>query len=537
MLPKGNQRGGGQQLATHLSNSFDNELIEIADLRGAAAPDLHGAFAEWRAHASGTRCKKYLYSLSVNPDHRQGPFARELYFEFVRRVEERLGLTGQPRAMVIHVKYGREHCHVVWSRIDTTRMKAVQMSHDHQSLRTVAQEFAKEYGITLPAGMQKDRGKDRFKDRQKNENLTEKQQEERTGATKKEQMKEITAAWNETKIAKDFLLALEEKGYYLARGDSGRYVIVDWYGEIHSLAKMIDGAETKGVRQRLSEFPLAAIPDVRAAQKFAEQQRNVRAGISEGAASNSDALLQQKQRRENLLRRQEDRRDAFKKEKTALEKQHVEERACLRALQASENPGTRSQAAPSKNSVVRFVERITGFSIASLQAVRAAAGRLAADRAQEAALKRRHTREKQDLLRRDHDRSRIDAREKRSMRVSLRRALLRSIRAIRERGLNAGRTPDENAKAVTRQYVAAGGKRPSAETQAKIAALLRKPTGGAAPPDSGVQVFRKTPWYDRLLESQRTSAVAESRQPHEPDPHETETDAKRRPQQERDKDQ
>ena len=33
MIPKGNQRGGGQQLATHLLNAYDNDSAEVADVR------------------------------------------------------------------------------------------------------------------------------------------------------------------------------------------------------------------------------------------------------------------------------------------------------------------------------------------------------------------------------------------------------------------------------------------------------------------------------------------------------------------------
>jgi hypothetical protein len=164
MIPKGNQRGGGQQLATHLLNSYDNDSVAIVDLRGAIAQDLHGAFAEWYAESKATKCFKYLYSLSINPDHTQGPFNREHYDDFIRRTEDQLGLSGQPRAVVFHVKHGREHCHVVWSRIDTEKMKAVQLSHDHQKLRAVAQEYVRDHNLTLPPGMQNDRGKDRYAD-------------------------------------------------------------------------------------------------------------------------------------------------------------------------------------------------------------------------------------------------------------------------------------------------------------------------------------------------------------------------------------
>jgi hypothetical protein len=45
-----------------ICSAYDNERIEIADLRGSIAPDLHGSFAEWKAHATA-KCNIYLYSL------------------------------------------------------------------------------------------------------------------------------------------------------------------------------------------------------------------------------------------------------------------------------------------------------------------------------------------------------------------------------------------------------------------------------------------------------------------------------------------
>jgi hypothetical protein len=88
MIAKGNQRGGGQALATHLMNSHDNERVEIADVRGTIAQDLHGALAEMLAHSKATQCKKYLYSLSINPDNKQGNLTRDQYFDFVARTEK-----------------------------------------------------------------------------------------------------------------------------------------------------------------------------------------------------------------------------------------------------------------------------------------------------------------------------------------------------------------------------------------------------------------------------------------------------------------
>lgn len=95
MIPFASQRGGGQDLATHLMNEHDNEYMELADLRGAIADDIHGAFAEWEAQASAmTKCTNYLYSLSVNPDSAQGPMPRELFEDYIVCVEQSLGLVG-----------------------------------------------------------------------------------------------------------------------------------------------------------------------------------------------------------------------------------------------------------------------------------------------------------------------------------------------------------------------------------------------------------------------------------------------------------
>ena len=105
MIPFASQRGGGQDLATHLMNAYDNELAELAHIRGTVADDLHGAFKEWEVQADTlTRCRKCLYSLSINPDPAQGPLTRDQYMDYIARAEETLCLKEQPRAVVFHIK-------------------------------------------------------------------------------------------------------------------------------------------------------------------------------------------------------------------------------------------------------------------------------------------------------------------------------------------------------------------------------------------------------------------------------------------------
>src|ERR1035437_6517050 len=188
MIPKGNQRGGGRQLATHLLNQFDNDHVEVLDLRGAVAQDLHGALHEWYAQSKATKCRKYLYSLSVNPDRAKYDLTREQHLDFIARTERSLNLVGQPRAVVFHIKKGREHCHVVWSRIVPDAGKAVHMEHDRFKLQAVAREFARDRGLPLPPGMEKNGPNN--KDKQSN--FQEKQQQERSGISKEERINAIT---------------------------------------------------------------------------------------------------------------------------------------------------------------------------------------------------------------------------------------------------------------------------------------------------------------------------------------------------------
>jgi hypothetical protein len=152
----GSQHTSGQELATQLLNADNNQHIEVLDLRGSIAQDLHGAFKEWYAQSKRTKCLKYLYSLSISPGPAQGSISRAQYFDLIERIEKKLGLSGQPRAVVLHVQNdGHEHWYIVWSRINTDKSEVVNFSHDRRKLRRVAQEFARDYGITLPSGMEK----------------------------------------------------------------------------------------------------------------------------------------------------------------------------------------------------------------------------------------------------------------------------------------------------------------------------------------------------------------------------------------------
>lgn len=316
MIPFASQRGFGQDLATHLLNAHDNERMEVAEVRGAIAHDLHGAFAEWELQAhSFTKCRKYLYSLSINPDPEQGPLTREQYKDYISRVEEKLGLAGQPRAVVFHQKYGREHCHVIWSRINPDKEKAVHLAFDKEKLMMVTREFARDHGLSLPAGYGRDGGQTSGQ-----LSLYDMHQKRATGLSKEERMDEVTDAWRASDSAKAFVQALAARGYILATGKRP-YVLVDLYGEMNALPKLIadKSVRTKDIREFLSkDFPPEDLPTVEEARKFmAENLKSIEAHLK---------TEQQAEAHEDLKRAQAQRRVRIEKDRAELRQRHHEAR-------------------------------------------------------------------------------------------------------------------------------------------------------------------------------------------------------------------
>lgn len=274
MIISGQQLGNARRwLAAHLQNAADNEEIDIAEVSGTVASDIDGAVVEMDALVKLTNAKEGVYAAFINPPK---PLSREQFMRAIALIEERLGLTGQPRIILFHVKNGRHHCHIVWSRIDTARERAIQLSHDRQKLRAVARELAGEFDLPLPPGLEKDRGAERFK-LPKQPTRAEKAQAKHSGITMEERRAAITDAYRRSDGADSFRDALEQIGYMLARGDSRCFVVVDIAGDVHSLARQVDGAKTKDIKAKLAGLDLSQLPPVERAkilmlQRAAAQQ-------------------------------------------------------------------------------------------------------------------------------------------------------------------------------------------------------------------------------------------------------------------------
>lgn len=257
MILVGNVRGNGQNLARHLMSS-ENEQVTLHEMTGFACDDLDGALKEVEATSKGTKCQKYLYSLSLNPPENETVDTSD-FESAIEQAEKRLGLAGQPRAVVFHEKDDRRHCHVVWSRIDTDAMKAIPISYPKLKLNELAKELYLEHGWDMPKGFINPKFRD-----PKNFTLAEWQQAKRQGQDPRELKAIFQSCWKQSDDRRSFANGLKEHGLVLARGDRRGYVATDIHGEIYAIAKWA-GIKTKDVRARLGDNK--ALPSIVSAKK------------------------------------------------------------------------------------------------------------------------------------------------------------------------------------------------------------------------------------------------------------------------------
>ena len=246
MIMKASQRGGGQNLAAHLMRMDENEHVEIHEIRGFVAEDLHGAFKEAYAVSKGTKCRQYLFSMSLNPPVTED-VGIEVFENSIERAEADLGLENQPRVIVFHEKEGRRHAHVVWSRIDPETMTAKQMSFFKSKLTDLTREIFIEQNWKMPRGLANPAERD-----PRNFTLEEWQKAKRAGKDPRAMKEAVQNAWAISDTKEGFKHALQEYGYHLAKGDRRGHVILDSDGEIYALARTL-GKKTRDIRARLGE--------------------------------------------------------------------------------------------------------------------------------------------------------------------------------------------------------------------------------------------------------------------------------------------
>ena len=260
MLIKASQRSGAAQLARHLMNGEQNEHVEVHEIKGFLSGNLEHALKESEAVSKGTKCRQFLFSVSLNPPEHEY-VGTEIFEDTIETIEARLGLEGQPRAVVFHEKEGRRHAHCVWSRIDTESMTAINMDYFKSKLKDISKEIYLDRGWDLPKGYLD--GKDRDPRNFSHEQWQQARRMEIDPRLIKDQLKQ---AWGVSDSRESFRQALEERGFFLAKGDRKGFVVMDYRCEVMSLsrwtglkakelkARLGDGADLPGVQETTNQI-------------------------------------------------------------------------------------------------------------------------------------------------------------------------------------------------------------------------------------------------------------------------------------------
>lgn len=320
MILKGSQRSGGQNLAAHLLNINDNDHVRLHELRGFASRDLRGAFKEAEAVARGTKCRQYLFSLSFSPPS-SGSVSVEQFEEAIGRAETKLGLDGQPRAIVFHEKEGRRHAHCVWSRIDAQTMTARQMSFFKTKLSGLSRELYLEHGWKMPRGLENAAERNPV-----NFTLAEWQQAKRQDIDPRWLKSTLQDCWQRSDSAGALNQALQASGFFLARGDRRSHVVLDHRGEVWSLPRML-GLKTKEVQDRLGDGEnLGTVEDAK--RQIAEKMTPaLRRHVEESRAEFKERDSQLKNYRSEMVRLQRKARDKLESQQAQEWQAETQKRA------------------------------------------------------------------------------------------------------------------------------------------------------------------------------------------------------------------
>ena len=265
MIIKGASRAGPKQLAAHLGRRDTNERVEVLELQSPAG-SIREAFRDWQTLSEGTRGRLGLYHANVDPAEAY-TMSRDQWSRCVDVLEEELGLSGQPRAVVLHEKHGRQHIHVVWARTDIDTMTLRADSHNYLAHERASQRLELEFGHEMVPGKHAKRDRDRQPDMPDAViDHAEWQLAERGQFDHKARKAQITALYQSAETGLAFKAALEEAGYTLARGDKRDFVLLDEAARVHSLGRQVQGVRAKELRDFMADIDPNRLPSVKEAR-------------------------------------------------------------------------------------------------------------------------------------------------------------------------------------------------------------------------------------------------------------------------------
>lgn len=342
MIIKGKSRAAPSQLARHLGRADTNERIEVLQLDSAGSTAQ--AFRDWQTYTLATKGKLGLYHANIDPDAKY-EMTPQQWMRAVDILEEELGLQGQPRAVVMHEKNGREHIHVVWARADMDTLTLRSDSMNYQAHERASLRMEQEFGHEHVPGKHAKRDRDAQPDFPSADvSHDEWQQAERSGLGHKDRKAQVTGLYEASDSGLAFKAALEDAGYMLARGDRRDFVILDEDAKVHSLGRQLPGVKEKDLRAFMVDIDPDNLPSVsearaliREAEPRERAQEQSQPDTQNGEQPKPDKDTAARQQSEADARRVESLRDAVM-ERHSVELKEQEQRHAreIETLQAEQ---------------------------------------------------------------------------------------------------------------------------------------------------------------------------------------------------------
>jgi hypothetical protein len=302
----------------HLT-SEKNDRAELKEIRGLGAENLRDGLLEMQQDAKHTRLKNFFYQANFNPTHDEA-LTEEQWQRAFEIFEKHRGIPeGTARIVYEHEKEGRTHRHVVWSRVNMETGRAWSDALDAKVCHEASREISEELGLHRSISpFDKDRDGPRPGRAPKPWEMFRGLQSE---LDPREIKVEVTKIFRESKDALEFVEGLSQHGYQLAQGDRRDYVILDSAGEVHSLARRLDGVKAKELREFMGELPREMFPTVDQA-KAHHRERNMEDRLADLATVQREIAWEEELRRDAIKK---ERKEERFKEPTSEEARELED--------------------------------------------------------------------------------------------------------------------------------------------------------------------------------------------------------------------
>ncbi|PQJ26719.1 hypothetical protein BSZ35_19200 [Salinibacter sp. 10B] len=283
MIIKGGSRSNGAQLGRYLMQTGENIEVKVLELPSSAR-SVEEAIRDMERMGKATRGEKVLYHAQINPNPGE-PMWRGDWIRSADILAEKLGMEGQPRVIVFHLKEGylegaREHAHVVFQRTDVREenlgCRLISDSHNYRKHEAASRQIERELGHEPVPTV--DRGTSYTQEEARKASQlpapTELVRREgsahtdsahityvpdgqygpyrsRRGANPKEVRAFVTTAYQRARGPEEFRDYLWAAKLQIAIGERRAYSLIDEFGNDYTLARMVQGARTSDLKRFL----------------------------------------------------------------------------------------------------------------------------------------------------------------------------------------------------------------------------------------------------------------------------------------------